>query len=53
MSLLQVMELVARVAGASAKVVDIKSLMRVCEKVQSDYKGRAEDVCDMVRGAER
>ena len=53
LSLLQVMELVARVTGASAKVVDIKSLMRVCEKVQSDYAGRAEDVCDMVRGAER
>ena len=53
LSLLQVMELVARVAGASAKVVPIKSLMRVCEKVQSDYAGRAEDVCDMVRGAER
>ena len=40
-------------AGATAEVADIKSLMRVCEKVQLDYAGRAEDVCDMVRGAER
>jgi len=50
---LQVMRLVAKVAKATAQLVDLKSLLRVCEKVQSEYAGRAEEVCDLLRGSER
>ena len=46
------MQLVARVAGSSAVLVPLKSLLRVSEKVQSEYAGNADEVCDFVRGCE-
>ena len=49
----QIMLFVAKVAGSVAALVPLKSLLRVSEKVLSEYGGRANEVCDFVRGSER
>ena len=51
--LVQIMLFVAKVTGSVAVLVPLKSLLRVSEKVQSEYGGDANEVCDFVRGSER
>ena len=49
----KLLKLVAKCANASEVVVPLKSLLRVTEKIHSEYKGMADQVCDFIRGAVR